>query len=112
MKPTDYRDMTWEQVQQHLVDDWRRVYDALMAWGPVTVRRLANLMDRDLLSVPPRVSDLCRMGLAEVVEVSKAQWISDGKPRGGYYRAIPMAEAEHRRRYGNNVQAELKLGGV
>lgn len=113
MKTTDYRDMTWEQVRGHLVEDRLKVYDSLMVWGPCTTRQLAAFMGRDVLSVRPRVTELCQMGFAVEAEVAAEKRRADGAAREGYYETVPMALAESAHKFGRcGVQAELKLGGM
>jgi hypothetical protein len=112
MTSTDYRDMTWEQVQEHLVEDRLRVYHGLQVWGPCTTRQLAGLIGMDLLTVRPRVTELVQMDLAEEVEVPKERRFLDRVAREGYYRVVGLDVAEKRRRYGAGVQVEMQLGGV
>jgi hypothetical protein len=112
MKPTDYRYMTWEDIQEHLVEDRLAVYNSLQVWGPCTTRQLGVYMSLDVLSVRPRVTELCQMGLARVVEVPLEKRREDGSVREGYYVAVSRSEAEKVRRYGSGVQCEMQLGGV
>lgn len=111
--PADYfRNLTWEQIQARLVNDRLNVYNKLGVWGPLTTRQLAQIMEEDILSVRPRVTELCAMGLAEAVDVPEERRRKEGTMRQGYYRAIPLDEAKRRRRYGKSTQRELELGGV
>lgn len=107
MKPEAYRDMTFEEIKGHLVEDRLATYQSLTIWGPVTTRRLAEFMRRDILTVRPRVTELCQMGLARLADKA-------GSGREGLYVAVPLVEAERRRKYGIacEVQAEMQLGGV
>jgi predicted transcriptional regulator len=113
MTPTVYRDMTWEEIKGRLADERLRVYHALQTWGPCTTRQLAKLMDRDILTVRPRVTELCQMGFAAEAEVTPERRFLDGAAREGYYRAVGLEEAERTHRYGAGaVQTEMQLGGV
>jgi len=112
MKSTDYRDMTWQEVRGHLVEDRLKVYDSLCVWGPCTTRQLAGFVNMDLLTVRPRVTELCQMGLAVEMDVAPERRRADGAMREGYYKAVPVGEAERARRYGAGVQTEMALGGV
>jgi predicted transcriptional regulator len=114
MIATYYRQMAWEDVQARLVDDRLAVYLALQMWGPCTTRQLARLMDRDILSVRPRVTELLQMGFAVEVEVSAERRFMDRAAREGYYRAerIEDVERAHRRGVDAPIQAEMQLGGV
>jgi predicted transcriptional regulator len=114
MKSTDYRDMTFQDLQAHLVDDRMRVYTALVVWGPCTTRQLAKFMAADILSVRPRVTELCQMGVAVEAEVSAEKRRADGAAREGYYEAIPLArvEEERKRERVHVIETQLQLGGV
>jgi hypothetical protein len=95
-----------------LVEDRLAVYNSMQVWGPCTTRQLGVYMSLDVLSVRPRVTELCQMGLARAVEVGMAKRREDQSVREGYYEAVSMAEAEKVRRYGAGVQCEMQLGGV
>jgi hypothetical protein len=112
MKPTDYRDMTWEEIKCALVEDRLAVYNSLQVWGPCTTRQLAVYMSLDILSVRPRMTELCQMGLARAVEVGMEKRREDQSVREGYYESVGMADAEKMRRYGVGVQCEMQMGGV
>jgi len=113
MDAVDYRQMTWEAIQERLTSDRLAVWHALQVWGPRTTRQLAKMMDKDILSVRPRVTELCQMGFAKEVDVPEHKRQADGAAREGYYLAVGMGEAEHAHRHGAGaVQSELKLGGV
>lgn len=113
MISTYYRQMAWEDVQGRLVDERLAVYHGLQMWGPCTTRQLARLMDRDILSVRPRVTELLQMGFAVEVEVAPERRFMDRAAREGYYRAARIEDVEREHRYGAGaVQVEMQLGGV
>ncbi len=98
MKPIDIRNAAWEDIQERLTDDRESVYQALLQRSPdaVTTRVLASWMGWDILNVRPRVTELCQLGLAEVVA-------SAG--REGLYMAIPLAIARQ------NIEGHSDIGG-
>jgi hypothetical protein len=63
MKPVDYRNDTWESIQERISGDRKAVFYALRRFGPSTTRRLAEAMEWDILNVRPRVTELCQLGL-------------------------------------------------
>jgi len=86
VKPIDFRNETWASVQDRLSGLREVVYRGLEAHGPVTTLDLAARLNISGFSVRPRVTELCQLGLAKVV---------DGTPRSeGRYEAVPMIVAE------------------
>jgi len=69
VKAVDFRQATWESVRGRLSGDLVTVLDALRVWGPCTTRELADRMQgrMSLLTVRPRVCDLCAMGAVDCV---------------------------------------------
>lgn len=88
MKPIDYRDATWGDIQAALVGLRKDVYDAFVAHGPATTEQLALMTGMSILTLRPRSTELFQMGLIELMPDSKA--------RGGRYRAVPMDVANER----------------
>ncbi len=85
MKPTDIRDAVWRELRDQLAGDRAEVYAALTRMSsPATARDLAAAMRRDVLSVAPRLTELCQTGLAE---------LAGRTGRRGLYRAIPFNAA-------------------
>ena len=87
MKPTDYRNATFQDIQRQLVHLRLSVWDALAQHGPCTTRELALACGMDLLTVRPRVTELVQLGFAECVN-------DDQAGHEGLYRALTTAEAE------------------
>jgi len=88
MKTTDPRDMTWEEIRGGLAGSRERVWRWLLAHGPATTSGISlGMLDLSILTIRPRVCELCQMGLAE---------ITGREGREGIYRALPLAEAEAR----------------
>ncbi len=84
MIPIDIRDANWAEIEGRLEGDRRAVYDAMRRIGPRTTRVLAALMGWDPFSVRPRVTELCQLCLARLVE---------RRGREGVYEAVPLAAA-------------------
>ena len=85
MLPTDLRNATWHEIQDAVIGDLERVYDALRSIQPgATVRGLAASLGWELSSVAPRVTQLFQLGLVRLVGRER---------RRGVYAAIPMSEA-------------------
>ena len=61
----DLRTTHCAKVAPTLTKKRLQVYEALKAAGEVTAKELAARMDWDINSVRPRVSELCKKGLAE-----------------------------------------------
>jgi transcription initiation factor IIE alpha subunit len=82
MKPIDFRNETWRDVQERFAEGLRQqVYRALEKHGPCTTRELAQRSGIDILSLRPRVTELYQLGLAE---------LANPEPGGGegVYQAV------------------------
>jgi len=87
MKPIDIRNENWADLKDRVCADRLNIYAALsMAPAPITTRQLAEAMGMDLLTVRPRVTELCELFLVECVG-------RDG--RDGLYVAVPWTRAEN-----------------
>lgn len=85
MKPIDYRNATFAQVQKTI--DGRRE-EVLQAWqehGPCTTEECARRSGLSILTLRPRTTELVQMGF--VVHLG-------GKGGAGTYRAASIAEAQ------------------
>jgi predicted transcriptional regulator len=91
MQPIDYRNNTWFDIQAKLEGSRARIYNALMIHGPCTTRELASRIGMDILTVRPRVTELCQLVLAQC---------TDEEGREGNYLGIPIhiAKMEFERR--------------
>lgn len=108
MKPIDYRNETFERLQERMNRNRRLVLDALRIHGPCTTRELAARMGWDILNVRPRVTELCQLGFAVIDEDAP------GRKSEGTYRALSDAEAlalfsERARAARSESQTQLKL---
>ena len=84
MSPATIRDLNWTELQSRLSGLRASVYEALRMHGPCTTRDLAERAHLDILTVRPRVTELCEIGFAECT----------GRAAGeGIYRARTFAEA-------------------
>jgi len=87
MKPVDLRNALWEEIQGMLAGDRCVVHAILLRHGACTTRQLAGAANMDPFSVRPRVTELCQLGLAELVG-------KDG--REGVYQAVSIDTARAR----------------
>lgn len=87
MKPIDYRNTTWDEIQGRLKGEREAVYRGLRAHGPCTTRQLAEALGRDILAVRPRVTELFQLGFAAC---------GDEPGHEGIYRAVPLWQAMQR----------------
>ena len=68
MKPVDFRDETFESLQERLNDDRLLVHRAWLAQGAGTTREVAAKAGIDLLTFRPRSTELYQLGLLELVD--------------------------------------------
>ena len=102
MKPSDVRNLSWAEVQGRLTADRQRVYAGLGRFGVCTTRVLAGFMGMDVLSVRPRITELCELGLVECVGV---------EGREGLYASVPLELAQRRwdERQGKPEPEQMRL---
>jgi len=86
MKPVDYRDATWADLQSRVEGLRAEVLASLRAKGPCTTRELAQRSGVDILTVRPRITELVQLGLVDVVDADKPA-------REGRYYALPEWQA-------------------
>jgi len=84
MSPIDYRNITWDGIQNKIAGNRLAVLAALREHGPCTTRALAAAMHWDILHVRPRVTELLQLGFAECLDLSGHE---------GTYRAFTDLEA-------------------
>lgn len=85
--PSEIRDEVHRELRVRFTGERERVHSALLRLGPRTVRELALVMEWDLNSVAPRVTELVQLGLAT---------LSGRDGRRGVYMAISWIEAVNR----------------
>ncbi len=91
MKATDFRDMTFLELQKYVNSSREKVYQAWLLFGSGTTAELATKSGMSILNVRPRTTDLLQVGLVEVDP------IDSGSGTEGRYRAVTMAEWKQRR---------------
>jgi hypothetical protein len=106
MKPLDPRMATFAEIRTRLEGDRLRVYEALKLHGPCTTRELAKRMDMDILSVRPRVCELCQLFLAAIVAADHG-----ARSCEGVYRALDVCDSmeHHRIRAEELAERQLQL---
>lgn len=82
---TDLRSVGFDEVRARLTENRLRVYDSLLMRGPSTGSEIAAYMRWTVLSVRPRVTELCECFHA----------VATGERRNGehVFRAVQPAEA-------------------
>lgn len=94
--------MTWQEIRGSLAGTRELVHAWLLLHGPATTTGIAEGTRIGLLTVRPRVSELCAWGFAECIGREKHE---------GIYQAITISQAQGRheesRREG---QLSLRLG--
>jgi len=87
MKPIDFRNSTFRDLQRQLISLRLSVWEHLAHHRPCTTRELARECGLDILTVRPRMTELVQLGFAVCVNEEKHD-------REGVYRALTLAEAE------------------
>jgi hypothetical protein len=85
MKPVDFRNETYLSIQNRIAGNRAAVLNAWRLHGPCTTEELADRSKLSLLSLRPRTTDLCTLGLVCLAEIQT----SKGE---GTYRARTVAE--------------------
>ena len=92
MTPSAIRDLNWQQLQERVSGLRATVHEALRMHGPCTTRQLAARAGLDILTVRPRVTELCQLGFASEVSPSSLD-ARPSSPAEGIYRACSFQEA-------------------
>ncbi len=117
MKPVDYRNATWEGVRGQVDGLRMRVWQGMLDNGwAYTTREWAAMLDMDLLTVRPRITELLQLGFVELVEGECGMRSGECGVRNsheGRYRAVSEFTAwrafEARCAAERNPQLELGL---
>lgn len=132
MRPIDYRNDTWANVQSHVVGLRLQVWSAFRRHGPGTTRAIADKSGIDILTLRPRATELYQLGFLALVEDpggnesgplgkrrdARSSREGSGEQCGGIasegiYTALSREEAERiffaKRRDAIGFQPELKL---
>lgn len=86
MKPIDFRNETFVQVQERVVGARAAVLAAFQQHGPCTTKQLADLSGLSLLTLRPRTTELVELGLVMLAE-------AQAEKGEGTYRAATHSEA-------------------
>lgn len=87
MNPADYRNATWDEIQQRIEGLRLAVYRAWLQFGPGTTREIAAAACMDILTFRPRSTELFQMGLLRLVDREHDH------AHQGTYAAVPLEEA-------------------
>ena len=103
MKPIDYRNATFADVQKRIDSGRETVLEAWRKHGPMTTTALAAASGISILSLRPRTTELFQWGFVVLV---------GGDKRAGIYRAATPAETlqhfrEHQAKALQGVQTDL-----
>ena len=104
MKPIDYRNETWDDVRERVDLLRQAVYRAFEIHGACTTRQLAEKSCIDILTLRPRVTELCQLGLVELVN-------PDSRGGEGVYQAVPwvVAMARFEKEKARATEAQIPL---
>lgn len=98
--PTDIRDLNWSEIEGLMHGPRKTIWEWLKSHGPATTSAIAEGTGIALLTVRPRVTELCQMEFAECVGRER---------REGVYQARKSYEAMARHVAGRNLQTEMEL---
>lgn len=96
MKPVDMRNDQFADLQGRIDGDRYIVFQALEMFGPCTTRQLAERMARDILSVRPRVTELCELLAVELVDQRGHEGVYKARPIGEWAAAFCKAQTQAR----------------
>lgn len=105
MRPIDYRNATWRDVQKCVYGARLRALNAWRLFGPGTTREVSKRSGIDLLTLRPRTTELVQLGLVVLADSESGH--------EGTYRALGDAEAmalfqdNQAKANGRAVQAQL-----
>lgn len=92
MKSIDYRNLTWDSIQETLTGLRLQVLDAWRAHGPATTRELSRVSGIDILTLRPRTTELLDLGLLELVQANEERTC---RQQEGVYRARTVEAVRH-----------------
>jgi len=96
MKPIDFRNETWNSIQNRIAGNRAAVLEAWTKHGPCTTEQLADRSGLELLSVRPRTTELLQLGFLRLAEVQATN-------TEGTYRA--STQPEHARWLADQIAA-------
>lgn len=104
MKPIDYRNELFKDLQSRLQGDRLLVLAAFRQHGPGTTRQISQKSGIDILTLRPRTTELLELGFVVLVERTAGT-------HEGEYRACTDGEAWElfRQRQAESLDAQLPL---
>jgi len=73
MKPIDFRNATWADLQERLQGQRLAVFNAWKKFGPCTTQQLAASSGLSILSLRPRTTELFQLGFIRLAEQQPAK---------------------------------------
>lgn len=106
MQTSTIKTETFEKVIQRAEGIRMRIYELLCQAGPSTTRELARQNPGiSILTLRPRLTELCQLGLVRCVGRKKDLFASEG-----VYEAVPLNEAKRQyelKKFGQEAQGVL-----
>lgn len=115
MRPIDYRNATFAELQQHIAGDRERVLAAWQAHGPCTTEDLAQRSGLSILTLRPRTTELVQLGFVVLLDWRGGLPSVARRAKGGCYRAATADEVfdhfhtQQSLANGQTVQTELAI---
>lgn len=72
MKPVDFRNETWNSIQNRIAGQRAAVLAAWTKHGPCTTEQLAERSGLEILSLRPRTTELLQLGFLRLAEVQQS----------------------------------------
>jgi hypothetical protein len=85
MKSTEARDLTWQDIRGKMAGTREVIHAWLLSHGPATTEGISLGTGIGLLTVRPRVSELCAWGFAKCIGREKHE---------GIYQAVTVSDAQ------------------
>ncbi|WP_309400197.1 hypothetical protein [Cerasicoccus maritimus] len=108
MEPIDYRNATFESLQERLSKSRAQVLEAWQQHGPGSTEELAERSGISILSLRPRTTELYQLGFVVLADAQAAN------TTGASYRAAEpweiQAHFNRKQRLARECQTELELG--
>lgn len=84
MKPIDYRNANWQDIQDRLTGLREQVFEAWQLHGPCTTEELAERSGISILTLRPRTTELYQLGFIRLADQAAGH--------SGIYRAATTGE--------------------
>lgn len=101
LTPAQIRDASFERRRSWICGMRQTVWTALHDHGACTTDELAFATGISILTIRPRVTELCQLGFAEICGRSEDS---------GVYRALTLDEAERRMQAEQKPAEQMALG--